>query len=332
MKRIKNYDEYKSSKKSPFLFSPTDISINDDAFHGSEAPRYTEWWYFDAVFENRYSIQMSIRVLSIIKNRLVLIFQRLDIYKDGRLVKHVKKRFTLKKFQAASDLPLVKLDGKKVLEGHIDKANGKWIYNLLFEIDNTSANLKFEGITKGWKGTNPGGDWWAVILPKADVTGKIKVNNKEIDVKGTGYHDHNWDVRASAARINHGWFWGKINSKNYTITWATIFKTHDLGQPLMIINKINDGYINIKPENISFIGDDLRLDHKKYIPYRFILQGKNDKIDLNFQMKVLDIHHVKMMLRMNYWRFHALCNGYIKINSKKEVIKETHIAEFLRFK
>jgi hypothetical protein len=327
-----NEDEYKSSKKSTFLFSPIDISIDDDAFHRSEAPRFTEWWYFDTVFDNGYSAQMSIRVLSIIKNRLVLIYQRLDIYKDGHLIKHNKKRFSLKKFDASNDLPLIKYNGKKVLEGYIDKTTGKWIYNLFFEIQDTSANLRFEGATKGWKGINPGGDRWAVILPLADVIGKIKVNNKEIDVKGTGYHDHNWDVRASVARINHGWFWGKINTKSYTITWATIFKTHDLGQPLLVVNMINGGYINVKPENISFIGDDLRLDHKKNIPNQFILQAKNGNVDLNFHMKVLDIHHVKMMLRMNYWRFHVLCDGYIKIDSKKESIKEMHIAEFLRFK
>jgi hypothetical protein len=100
----------------------------------------------------------------------------------------------------------------------------------------------------------------------------------------------------------------------------------------MVVNKINGGYINIKPENISFLGNDLRLNNKKNIPYSFILQGKNEKVDLNFQMKVLDIHHVKMMLRMNYWRFHLLCDGYVKMNSKKESIKEMHIAEFLRFK
>ena len=60
---------YTSLKDSPFKFIPSNLSIKDDAFHGSTAPRFTEWWYFDAVFDNGYSIQLSVRFLSIIKNR-----------------------------------------------------------------------------------------------------------------------------------------------------------------------------------------------------------------------------------------------------------------------
>jgi hypothetical protein len=322
---------YRSKKKSTFLFSPRDISIEDDAYHGSKDSRFTEWWYFDAVLNNGYSVQMSVRVLSIMKNKLVLVPQRLDIYKDGKLLKHNKKRCPYRKFEPSKDKPLVKLYGKNAIEGRIDEKSGKLIYDLCFEIYDDYAKLRFEGITKGWKGKNPGGDWWAVVLPRANVTGKIRVNNKEIEVKGTGYHDHNWGVKGSAMK-NHGWFWGKINTENYSITWATIYKTRDYGQPLLVINEKKGGYINVKPENIDFIGKDLKQNNKKEIPHTFILKAKDKVIDLNFEMKVLDIHHVKMMLIMNYWRFHVLCNGYININSKKEKIKETHIAEFLRFK
>ena len=91
MTKQKN-DIYTSLKKSPFLFKPEDITIKDDAYHGSDYPRFTEWWYFDAVFDNGYSIELNIRVLSIIKDRLVLIYKRTDIYKDGKLIKHMRKR------------------------------------------------------------------------------------------------------------------------------------------------------------------------------------------------------------------------------------------------
>jgi predicted secreted hydrolase len=322
---------YTSSKKSPFTFHPKDISLKDDAFHGSKASRFTEWWYFDTVFDNGYSTQMSVRVLSIIKNRLVLVPQRLDIYKDGWLVKHSIKRCPYKKFEPSTEKPLVKIFGKTVIEGRIDKDTGRWIYDLDFEIGDYGAKLRFEGVTKGWKGQNLGNDWWVVALPGANVKGILKVNNKKIDVKGVGYHDHNWDVRYSASK-NHGWFWGKINTESYNITWATIYKTRDLGQPILVINEKNGGYINIKPENIDFLGKDLKLNHKKEIPHYFNLKAKDEKVDLDFNMKVIDVHHSKIMSTMNYWRYHVLCDGYIKVNSKKETIKETYIAELLRFR
>lgn len=328
-------DEYTNNKKCSFSFSPTDITIKDDAFHGSRSSRFTEWWYFDAVFDNGYSVQMSVRILSIIKNRFVLIFQRLDIYKDGKLVNHSKIRYPLKKFNASSDRPLVKLDDKVVIEGNIDKSTEKLVYNLSFDMGEYSADLRFEGETKGWKGktsATPGGDWWAVALPRAKVKGILKINNKEMKVKGTGYHDHNWEVKGSAATKNLGWFWGKINTKKYTLTWATIFKNIDLGQSLLIINKENDGYINVKPEHITFIAKDLQVNNKKLIPKKIIIQAKNNEVELDFTMKILDIHHVKMMLIMNYWRFHLMCEGKIKIGSYEEDISSTQIAEFLRFK
>ncbi|VVB60974.1 Uncharacterised protein [uncultured archaeon] len=322
---------YKNNKNSQFVFLPEDISIEDDGFHESEAPRFTEWWYFDAVFDNGYSAQMSVRLLSIIKKRLVLIFQRLDIYKDGELVVHHRKRCALRNFEALHEIPSVKLDGKQVINGYIDKNTGNWAYDLTFEINDTSANLRFEGQTRGWKGRNPGGDWWAVLLPRADVKGTIKVNNKQINVSGIGYHDHNWDVRSKAA-TNLGWFWGKINFKTFTITWATIFKDMNVGQPLLVINKIKEGYINVLPQSIDFVGDDLYMENGKSIPHRFVLQTNTENVTLNVTMNVLKIHHVKMMLRMHYWRFHVSCKGSLKVGSEYESVDETHIAEFIRFR
>ena len=322
---------YKSNKDSQFVFLPEAISIEDDGYHESETPRFTEWWYFDAVFDNGYSAQMSVRLLSIIKKRLVLIFQRLDIYKDGELVSHNRKRCSLRNFKAKREIPLVKLDDIQVINGYINKNTGNWVYDLSFEINDTSVNLKFEGQTQGWKGRNPGGDWWAVLLPRAEVNGTITVKDKQIDVSGIGYHDHNWDVRAKAAK-NLGWFWGKINFKNFTVTWATIFKDMNVGQPLLVINKINEGYINVLPQKIDFVGDDLCMENGKSIPHRLILKTKTENAALDVTMKVLKIHHVKMMLRMHYWRFHVSCKGSLKVGLEQESVDETHIAEFIRFR
>jgi predicted secreted hydrolase len=323
---------YTSLKDSPFKFTPSNISIKDDAFHDSTAPRFTEWWYFDAMFDNGYSIQLNVRFLSIIKNRFALIYKRTDIYKDGKLIKHYRKRYSLKDYDASKEIPCVKLDGKEVIKGFVDKKTGNLMYDLSFEIENTSANLRFKSCTKGWKGTNPGGDGWAVIIPRAEVNGKIKVNDEEIDVKGIGYHDHNWDVRYSATQNNHGWFWGKIYSNNFTITWATIYKNKEIGQPLLVINENNKGYINFKPEEIKFIGDKLSLKNKKMIPLHFILEANNGNEKLKFSMDVKDLHHDTNMIKNHYWRYHMICTGTITVGDKTETVKDVQIAEFLRFK
>jgi predicted secreted hydrolase len=330
--RNEKISSYRSSKKSKFFFNPIDIELIDDIFHGSQAPRFTEWWYFDAVLNNGYSIQFSVRLLSIIKNRFVPVFQRFDVYKNGVLLNHNKIRFPYREFQSSKEKPEIILSGVPVIKGYINKLNNRFVYDIEFTDDNSSANLKFEGITKGWKGKNPGGDWWAVILPRANVSGTITVNGKQIEVKGLGYHDHNWDVRASAARNNHGWFWGKINFPSYTVTWATIFNNNLIGQPLLVVNIKDGDYINLHPEQVDFVGDLLSLDNKKKIPYKFKLRADNKRVNLDISMDVLKTHHVKMMLRMHYWRYHLTCKGSITIDSKKEIVNETQIAEFLRFR
>lgn len=323
---------YTSLKDSPFNFTPSDITLKDDAFHSSTAPRFTEWWYFDAIFDNGYSIELNVRVLSIIKNKYAIIYKRIDIYKEGKIIKHYRTRYRLKDFEASKQIPNVKLGGKEVIKGIIDKKTGNLVYDVSFEIQDTSVNLRFKSCTKGWKGTNPGGDGWVVILPRAEVKGKIKVDTDEIDVKGIGYHDHNWDVRYSVTKNNHGWFWGKIYSDNYTVTWATIYKNKNIGQPLLVINENNKGYINFKPEEIKFIGDKLSLKNKKMIPHHFILEANNGKEKVKISMDTKDLHHDTVMIRYNYWRYHMLCTGSITVGDKTENVEGIQIAEFLRFK
>jgi hypothetical protein len=272
---------------------------------------------------------MSIRIFSAFK--LSFIFLRLDIYKDGNILSHKRKMFLMKDSLVSRDMPLVKIAGKQIMIGQIEVSTGRWAYDLNFEIGDTLASLHFIGSTKGWKGQHRGGDWWAVVLPRAEVSGKIKVKDKEIEVKGIGYHDHNWEVNAFAI-MNFGWYWGKINSKNYTITWGNIMETKSISQPLIVINKNDGDYINIKPENIRFNVKDFQSERGKQIPSSFIIDAEDEKISLHADMKSLGIHHVKIMGIMNYWRYHVKCTGSITVDSREETIDEMHIAEFLRFK
>jgi len=282
----KKQKSFKSAKDIAFLYSPKDISLEDDGFHGSTTSRFTEWWYFDAVCDNGYTVQMSV---------------------------------------------MIKLGGKTIINGKIGN-DGKWVYDLSFHGKNMSADLTFEGDTKGWKGKNPGGDGWNVILPKASVKGVLRIKDEEIKVQGIGYHDHNLDVRASAARDNLGWVWGKIYSKNFTATWATIFDKKGLGRPILVVNENKENYINIRPKDIEFIGYNLKKRNGKYIPYHFDLKAKTKNINFDISMDVSTIHYVKKIVIMDYWRYHVLYKGSITINGKTEKVNNMQMAEFVRFR
>ena len=62
---------------------------------------------------------------------------------------------------------------------------------------------------------------WAVAIPRADVNGTIKIDNNEIEVKGIGYHDHNW-ITFNLVRVVEYWHWGRVYSDNFTIIYAYI--------------------------------------------------------------------------------------------------------------
>jgi len=316
-----------------FSFSPEDIGLEDDAFHRADASylsHFTEWWYFDAVFDNGYSAQAGVRIMSLFDQDIV-IFSRLDVYKDNRLVSHNYRMYFSEDFYASTSVPWVLINQKEVMRGYIDRDTGNWTYDISFEMGDISADLHFVGCTKGYKGVTPGGEW-AVILPRADVTGELFVEGEEIKVRGVGYHDHNWEVTAEAA-LNFGWYWGKINTDTYTIVWADILTTWYWNQPLLVINKNNDGYQNIEQDDIHFTVGDLRLTNWMIVPHSFSIVVHTENFSLDVEMQTLGIHYTPILGSiMNYWRYHMKCTGFIIVGSRTELIDDVVIAEFLRFR
>jgi len=312
-----------------FTFDPMDIRLEDDAYHKSRGLHFCEWWYFDATFDNSYSAQFSIRVFDIL-NRYVFL-AGLNIYKDGNLIANSNKLYPRDQVFASTSEPLILLDGKEVMRGYIDENTGDWTYLINLEIDGLSVDLTYIGETKGWKGATPGVGWWGVILPRAKVTGNLSLNGIVLNVNGIGYHDHNWDVKVSAT-VNFGWYWGKIDSPEYTITWADVKMTRFSENPFMVINIKNGEYVNIPSSSIHIIPNNLKFSNRRFIPDSITLIVEHDDIQLNIDMEIIDTHHFRRFGFLNYWRFHLYCSGQLTINGQTEIIDEYNIAEFLRFR
>jgi hypothetical protein len=312
-----------------FEFSPQDIILKDDAYHGSKGLQFTEWWYFDAALNDGYSIQFSARILSGLK--LSFLFVRFDIYKEGHLTVHKRKIHLLKDVEISKEKPFIKIAQRTIMKGYLDEKTGNLIYDISFKMDEIDAVFKFIGTTKGWKGRHEADDWWAVALPRAQVTGKMTIQQKIIEVHGSGYHDHNWNVKIFALK-NIGWYWGKIYSDRTAITWANILRTTVKVQPLLVINTIHKGYINVPPRNLHLIATDISKENGKMIPHVFTLDVETNAITLHVTMKTVDIHHVKIFPLMDYWRYHMKCTGSVTVDSETESIDNLYIAEFLKFR
>ncbi len=311
-----------------YEFSPQDITLKDDAFHKSKGLHFTEWWYFDAVMNDGYSIQFSALILSALKISF-LIF-RFDVYKDGHLIFHTRKPHLLGDVEISMEKPFIKIGEKIIIRGYRNEKTGNLVYDALVSVEGLTADLHFFGTTKGWKGEHEAGDCWAVVLPRAHVNGTITLGQQTMSVVGSGYHDHNWNVKIYQMQ-NIGWFWGKIYSDQTAITWANILRTKKIEQPLLVINKINKGYLNIPLNNFHFKATDISEENGKMIPHVFSIDAQTPTVTLHVTMKTIDIHHVDLFRFMDYWRYHMRCTGTIIVESETESIDDLYIAEFLRF-
>jgi predicted secreted hydrolase len=169
------------------------------------------------------------------------------------------------------------------------------------------------------------------MLPRAVVTGTITIDNTTLDVAGTGYHDHNWNVNGRAM-FHFGWFWGKFSSQQYTATWSAILSTRLTLQPIMVVNKNHAGYVAIPPETIWFSPTNLHLDHFMFIPYLFDIEITTKTVFLVVSMEVIDVHYDRFMGFMSYWRYHVHCNGTFMVDGQPETVDGTFIAEYIRFR
>lgn len=311
------------------VFIPTDVALNDDAFHNSNELQYTEWWYFDAEFSNNYTMQFSIHVYNIVTISFIAV--NYDVYHYGKSISEHRTIYPLSAFNLSSEEPDIFLkDTTLQMVGFLGPQQDKLYYHISYCIENSSMDLYYEGMTEGWKGTTTAGNW-AVMLPKASVTGTLIVNDTRMKVNGLGYHDHNWNVTVSAG-LNFGWIWGKTNSGTYTLTWADILTTWFNGNPLLVVNKEFDGYSSIPHENITFSVTEMAFKDGMIIPYGFSLVGETENIAINITISVIDSDHTTILGIINYWRYHVHTQGTIVFHRVRETIDDYDIAEFIRFR
>jgi len=328
-------NEKKGKQNEKYLdFPPKKITLKDDAFHDSAKGASVEWWYFDCIFDNGYSIHIGFNLIK--KKKLGFANTILDIYKDGENVAKRKKRHLLHHSQASKEYPFVKMGNNAIMEFDMEryKKKGEWVYNVKQNLDGFGVCLTFVSNNSGFK-IETDAESWAVPLPKASVTGDITINGKKINVSGIGYHDHNWNYTLlTLMNYGRGWYWGKIWGEKFTVIFANIIKSSTRSDKLAVIYLEDKGFFNINPKNINFIADKFIRDHRKKIPTNFIINFddvvEDISVHVDAKMEAEEIHYSRQLVA-SYWRYHAKTTGSISLGSKKETIDSTQIIEYMIF-
>jgi predicted secreted hydrolase len=311
------------------ITSIQDITLQDDAFHGRGKFPFIEWWYFDAKFENGYTMTLGVQVIDIILIKAVT--TRLTIYNQGVVVMKSMEKHSLDELIASFQIPSVAIAGKQLILGKYDAINDCFIYNVTVEVSEGSLSLQFIGDTKGWKRKQQTGDWWVVVLPRATVTGTMTIGSSQMNVTGIGYHDHNWHVHPVIV-LNFGWLWGTCYSSNYTITWAKLLRMRLIQCPILVVNGKDDGFLGIPPETIWFSIKNTQIDHLKSIPWCINIETMTEKAFLVLNMQVISVDYTMFLGFIDYWRYHIKCTGMIIKDSRMESIQGISIMEYLRFR
>jgi CrtC N-terminal lipocalin domain len=243
------------------MFGPKDV---DDAMHEGKGVIY-EWWYLDAAFDNGYSVSMSWQISDpkFVGNTAATRLVQFSIYDPSGKKTSVDATFDPKDVTASKTTCDVTM-GTNHLKGNIQH------YDVQFLNKDMGCNLAFDSTADGFRGPPDGityftkepARWigWTIAQPRANVTGTLTVNGKDMPVKGIGYHDHNWGNVALSDMYNY-WYWGRIFLPDYTFIYSVGEMTDALGKkPSSVIlswegDKLVDVTTDITAEPSDFVLD-----------------------------------------------------------------------------
>lgn len=202
--------------RNPKLYKPAD---KDNAYHS--APY--EWWYFDGVFDNGYSI-WTIWFTGNAGNRnpegRSLEFCLAD---PNGMVTQLTPEFPLHETSASTK----KCDatwGGNYVRGRYPK------FEVHYRGDGVGCDLVYENTTQGVREPPDGcflgriqeprsaSYWTHVIHPRSKISGYLIVGDEKIPVKGEGYFDHQWG-NMNLYEAFEWWYWGRIYLPKHTIQY-----------------------------------------------------------------------------------------------------------------
>ena len=308
----------------PLGFNPKGIILDDDAVHEPKIFGNVETWYYDAIFDNNYSMACVVNFIQFLKIGVIL--TGLFIYKDTQLIRWVRDRTTTTYFNGSRERPYIIIGERKIIDGEIAQDSKKWTYHIAMGDEKNNVNLCFIKKMDGWKGNHFLGDWLAV--PSLDVQGNIHIDGKEIPVTGHGYHDHN-NYPLLTPFFNRGANFGKIAAGSINVVWAQVIRNKNKTENIVMINTA-ETFQSIQSKDIKLSVEEYVQEHRKIIPTKYLLQVETQDIDINVQIQSKNYHYITIPT-VKYWRHHARNSGEIRFGTQLEKVNDISIIDQLSF-
>jgi hypothetical protein len=301
-----------------------------------------EWWYFDAHMETGHTIVVFFYAANpnpgaAGKTGVEIVLLRPDGKKTQKFVPYNKSVFT-----ASRDRADIKI-GENYLR--VKQSPGELpVYEVYVKEKDIGCHLTYRAEVNGWKpgtGVSHFGDMgyfaWIVPFARASVEGTVIDGNNTIQVKGVGYHDHNW-LDFQFPRIIDYWMWGRIYSPHYTVSYAFIQCNNKMNNHAVKVLMLAEGReVVLSTGEFDFIKEDFEYNSKAKhsFPKKLVIRvpdGLEIKLSVrdilesqdmleNFSLPLRLIAKYLLRLRPGYFRL--LSNFEISVTREGRTNKET---------
>lgn len=237
------------------------IELRDDTF---------EWWYFDFIFDGGttavvvfYTEQNAGQAQGAPTLRTMI---RVTT-PDGR-IHDSRKDFPVEAYRASTEGCDVQM-GPNWAEGDLTQLK------LHAEGEGIAADLTLKQGAAAW--TNPTtndidkGYYWFLAVPYGTVEGTLTLDGQTHEVRGNGYHDHNWGDRPLANMYAEK-YWGRARAGDYSLVYACRYPADRDKDPSATF--------------LLYHGADLLIDQAEPLTFR----GGPEGLDLTWESGEAHVH------------------------------------------
>ena len=212
------------------------VAPREDGRRSPADPRHFEWWYFDALLEDGTTIVawfgdnwpfgIGARTVS------------LEITPAGGATERWFGSYR-EKGSFGTDRADVRIGPHSFSGNLVD-------YHIFIDPAATGGqgiDLNLHGTVAAWRPASgviaEGDDYfaWLAAVPEGEVSGSVTVEGATRQVRGSGYHDHNWG-NISPAALMDSWWWGRATVGGHTVIASELRAAQDRGgggAPLLFV-------------------------------------------------------------------------------------------------
>ena len=301
----------------------------EDRCHKIKSKDYYEWWYSDFRFDNGWTAVAVWHYSDWLKKPRVPSVE-ISIYDpDG------KRYYEETVVGAGKAVASEKICDVKIGNHHFRQQGDQYLLSV--NSKKAGADLIMTAVTPPFfisPGAiySEGGDehFWCVPIPRGIAEGSLFVEGKELKVKGTCYHDHNWGS-CDMNRNFGGWTWGRFFDQEYSGIFSCSFPIHVTSSSEPQVNGHTGIFYLAKgnklilcTEKIELITEEESFDEMTGQPVatKLVLKAAEDNCEAKCEFsvrKIVERDHLKFAgWNTHNWRFLDDYNAEIVLDGKKD--------------